>query len=55
MTVSKWIHMGTMENFRGKLRNLEVFYKEVLPVAGWNRYSMIDLEFRDQIVCRKRQ
>jgi cell division protein FtsQ len=49
------IHMGTMENFRGKLRNLEVFYKEVLPVAGWNRYSMIDLEFRDQIVCRKRQ
>lgn len=49
------IHLGTIENFRGKLRNLEVFYREVLPVAGWNRYSMINLEFRDQIVCRKRQ
>jgi cell division protein FtsQ len=51
---SQRIHLGTTENYRGKLRNLETFYKEVLPVKGWNKYDLIDLEFRDQIVCRKR-
>jgi cell division protein FtsQ len=48
------IHLGTAENFEGKLRNLEAFYSEVLPEVGWNKYSMINLEFKDQIVCKKR-
>ena len=48
------IHLGTIDNYRGKLRNLEVFYKEVMPVAGWSKYDLINLEFKDQIVCRKR-
>jgi cell division protein FtsQ len=51
---SQRIHLGTVENYRGKLRNLETFYKEVLPVKGWNKYDLINLEFTDQIVCRKR-
>jgi len=51
---SQRIHLGTIENYRGKLRNLGVFYKEVMPVAGWNKYDLINLEFTDQIVCRKR-
>jgi cell division protein FtsQ len=48
------IHLGTVENFEGKLRNLEAFYEEVLPEVGWNKYSIINLEFKDQIVCKKR-
>jgi cell division protein FtsQ len=48
------IHLGSIENYEGKLRNLETFYKEVLPVTGWNKYDLINLEFKDQIVCRKR-
>lgn len=48
------IHLGTIENYEGKLRNLEAFYREVLPVTGWNKYELINLEFRDQIVCRRR-
>ena len=48
------IHLGTTENFKGKLRNLEAFYKKVLPEVGWNKYELINLEFKDQIVCRKR-
>jgi cell division protein FtsQ len=48
------VHLGTIENFEGKLRNLETFYKDVLPEVGWNKYELINLEFRDQIVCRKR-
>jgi cell division protein FtsQ len=48
------IHLGTTENFRGKLRNLEAFYENVLPDVGWNKYSLISLEFKDQIVCKRR-
>lgn len=48
------IHLGTAENFEGKLRNLEAFYDKVLPEVGWNKYSIINLEYKDQIVCKKR-
>lgn len=48
------VHLGTIENYRGKLRNLEAFYDKVLPEVGWNKYSVINLEFRDQIVCKRR-
>ena len=48
------IHLGTFENYEGKLRNLAAFYDKVLPEVGWNKYSYISLEFRDQIVCRRR-
>jgi cell division protein FtsQ len=48
------IHLGTAENFEGKLRNLAAFYDKVLPEVGWNKYSLINLEFKDQIVCKKR-
>ncbi len=49
------IHLGTFENYEGKLRNLAAFYDKVLPEVGWNKYSSINLEFRDQIVCRRRE
>jgi cell division protein FtsQ len=49
------IHLGTVENYKGKLRNLEAFYDKVLPEVGWNKYSVINLEFKDQIVCKRRE
>jgi len=48
------VHLGTTENFEGKLKNLEAFYDKVLPEVGWNKYSFINLEYKDQIVCKKR-
>jgi cell division protein FtsQ len=48
------IHLGTTENYKGKLRNLGAFYDKVLPEVGWNKYSLINLEFKDQIVCKRR-
>ena len=48
------VHLGYADDFRGKLRNLEAFYSKVLPEVGWNKYSVINLEFKDQIVCKKR-
>jgi len=48
------VHLGTAENYEGKLRNLEAFYDKVLPEVGWNKYSVINLEYKDQIVCKRR-
>ena len=36
-----------------KLTRLEKFYKYGLAQAGWNKYSYIDIEFDNQIICRK--
>lgn len=36
-----------------KLTRLEKFYKYGLSQAGWNKYSYIDIEFDNQIICKK--
>ncbi len=51
---SNTIHLGTIENMESKFNSLEALYREVLPNVGWNYYSRISLEFRDQIVCKRR-
>ncbi|HEY9550785.1 MAG TPA: cell division protein FtsQ [Prevotella sp.] len=37
-----------------KMDRLEKFYKYGLSQAGWNKYSYINLEFDNQIICKKR-
>ena len=37
-----------------KMDRLEKFYRYGLSQAGWNKYSYIDLEFDNQIICKKR-
>ena len=39
---------------RKKMTRLEKFYKYGLSQAGWNLYSYINLEFDNQIICRRR-
>jgi cell division protein FtsQ len=48
------VHLGSTENFEGKLSNLQAFYEKVMPEVGWNKYSTINLAFKDQIVCKRR-
>jgi cell division protein FtsQ len=48
------VHLGNAENFETKLSILEKFYDKVLPEVGWNKYSVINLAFKDQIVCKRR-
>lgn len=38
-----------------KMDRLEKFYKYGLSQAGWNKYSYINLEFDNQIICKKKQ
>lgn len=48
------VHLGTTDNYEQKFRNLEAFYKDVLPEVGWRKYQTINLEYKDQIVCKSR-
>lgn len=36
-----------------KMDRLEKFYRYGLSQAGWNKYSYIDVEFDNQIICKK--
>lgn len=38
-----------------KLDRLRNFYKYGLSQAGWNKYSYINVEFDNQIICKKRK
>lgn len=37
-----------------KMDRLEKFYKYGLSQAGWNKYSYVNIEFDNQIICKKR-
>ena len=37
-----------------KMTRLEKFYKYGLSQVGWNKYAYINLEFDNQIICKKR-
>ncbi|HPW89823.1 MAG TPA: cell division protein FtsQ [Paludibacteraceae bacterium] len=47
------IYLGSVNNAQRKLDKLLTFYKKGLPRLGWNRYTHIDLRYRDQVVCVK--
>ena len=44
------IEFGKPENTEVKFKKLMIFYKEILPRTGWNRYNRVNLEYEGQIV-----
>ena len=48
------VYLGQPVNLQEKLDRLEKFYRYGLSQAGWNKYSYINLEFNNQIICKKR-
>ncbi len=49
------VYLGRPQHLDMKLARLEKFYKYGLPKAGWNKYSYINIEFDNQIICKKRK
>lgn len=45
------IEFGKPDNLELKFRKLKIFYKEVLPRVGWNKYQRVSLEYEGQIVA----
>lgn len=47
------VKMGSLEGYENKLNKLYAFYKNALPLEGWNRYSVINLKYGNQVICKK--
>lgn len=47
------IILGNLSNIERKLKKLEAFYKQAMPVNGWNKYKSINLKYKGQVVCSK--
>ncbi len=48
------VYLGEPVYIQRKLARLEKFYKYGLNQAGWNKYSYINMEFDNQIICKKK-
>lgn len=45
--------LGDDQQLEEKLNKLLLFYKEGLKLNGWNQYNVINIKFKDQVVCSK--
>ncbi len=48
------IEFGTPEDFELKFRNLKAVYQQGFKYMGWNRYKIISVKYRNQVVCTKK-
>jgi len=49
------IILGDFEDFKEKMNKLQLFYEQAIPKLGWNKYEVINLKYRGQIVCTKKE
>ena len=47
------ILIGDSSDLELKLKKLLVFYKKALSRVGWEKYSVINLKYKDQVVCTR--
>lgn len=47
------IILGSLDNYENKLNRLRLFYEQVIPKMGWEKYRVINLKYKNQIVCTK--
>ena len=48
------IILGGFEDFEEKMNNLRLFYEQAIPKIGWEKYEVINLKYKNQIVCTKK-
>ncbi|MDR2231853.1 MAG: cell division protein FtsQ/DivIB [Tannerella sp.] len=48
------IILGELEGFEEKLNKLQIFYEQAIPKVGWEKYEVINLKYKNQIVCTKK-
>lgn len=49
---SQVIALGKPDDLEDKFFRLKVFFKEILPRQGWNRYTRVSLEYAGQVVAK---
>jgi cell division protein FtsQ len=48
------ILLGGLEEMEEKFEKLMLFYQKGVQQTGWNNYSLINLKYKNQLVCVKR-
>jgi cell division protein FtsQ len=48
------IVFGNAGDVDAKLQKLKMFYKEIMVKAGWNNYSIINLQYKNQVVAKRK-
>jgi cell division protein FtsQ len=48
------IVFGDATDVDAKLQKLKLFYKEVMVKAGWNNYSVINVQYKNQVVAKRK-
>jgi cell division protein FtsQ len=48
------VRLGRTDDYEEKLNNLLVFYREAMPMAGWDTYRVVSIEYKGQVVCQRR-
>ncbi len=46
------IVFGDLKDIESKFHRLLAFYKNIAPHEGWDKYSVVNLKYRNQIVCK---
>jgi len=46
------ILFGDANDREQKFNKLKLFYKKVTPIEGWSKYSVINLQYKDQVVAK---
>lgn len=49
------VYLGRLTDFEKKLDRVKTFYQKGLNQVGWNKYSRINVEFGNQIICTKKE
>lgn len=48
------VNLGDTKDLDNKFQRIEIFYKEVMPVKGWETYDTISVKWRGQVVAHRR-
>jgi cell division protein FtsQ len=48
------IVFGDATDVNAKLEKLKLFYKEIMVKAGWNNYSVINVQYKNQVVAKRK-
>ncbi len=48
------IVFGDGKDVTRKLDKLKLFYKEIMTKAGWNNYSVINVQYKNQVVAKRK-
>jgi len=46
------VEFGEPENIQNRLNRLKIFYKQILPVQGWDAFSKVSVKYDGQVVCK---